>query len=304
VPVVIDFALVGAMKAGTTTLAARLAAHPALCVSERKEPGYFSRDERYALGAEWYASFFKHRRPGQMLGDASTCYSRSAVYPEAAPRLREHNPGLKLVYVLRHPVDRAYSHYAHEMRRLFVRGEPLPAPRAFFESDPECVAASLYAREIDHLHRWFAPEQLLVLRFEDLVASPEGAARRVFEFLGVDPDASGPGATHLNAMGEGLGARRLRRRVTRARHAPLVARAVDVLPRRVRRRAKATILSWGAAAARSIDDRFREALPALGPDDRAWLHARFDGETRELGRRLGWDVSAWLSGAGAELVRS
>ena len=110
-----DFMLIGAMKSGTTTLHAYLSRHPGLFLCTPKEPGFFSRDERYARGLDWYRELFTDAQPEQLCGEASTCYSRWPHFENAAPRIAADVPGAKLLYITRDPVERAYSHYRHLM---------------------------------------------------------------------------------------------------------------------------------------------------------------------------------------------
>ena len=119
-----DFIIIGAAKAGTTTLHHYLDLNPQIYMSSPKEPCFFSDDEIYVKGVDWYSSLFSSAKPDQACGEASTRYSPYPQYTEAAPRMAELLPHVKLIYIMRHPVDRAYSHHVHEMKSPRVKTNP------------------------------------------------------------------------------------------------------------------------------------------------------------------------------------
>jgi CRISPR-associated endonuclease Cas1 subtype I-B len=75
-----------------------------------------STDEVYQRGETWYRSLFRHAGTDQLCGESSTCYSRWPHFGDVAGRIARDLPNVKLIYIMRHPVDRAYSHYAHNMQ--------------------------------------------------------------------------------------------------------------------------------------------------------------------------------------------
>ena len=112
-----DFIIIGAAKSGTTTLYQYLCRHPQIYMSTPKEPDFFSLDMNYHKGIEWYESLFDGAKPEQICGEASTTYSRWHQHPKAAERISQYLPKVKLIYIMRHPVDRAYSFYAYRFKR-------------------------------------------------------------------------------------------------------------------------------------------------------------------------------------------
>ncbi len=102
-----DFICIGAQRAGTTWLYQCLKEHPAVFVPEKKEVRFFN--YQYSEGLDWYRSHFEGHQPGQILGELTPDYHRQA---EAIDRIAKDVPGVKLVYVLRDPVARAYSQYS------------------------------------------------------------------------------------------------------------------------------------------------------------------------------------------------
>ncbi|MEM1409443.1 MAG: sulfotransferase, partial [Pseudomonadota bacterium] len=81
-----DFCIIGAMKCGTTTLAYQLGAQEGVFITDPKEPNFFSDDDQYAKGIDWYTSLFSTAPRGAFLGEASTHYTKFPTYPVAAER--------------------------------------------------------------------------------------------------------------------------------------------------------------------------------------------------------------------------
>ena len=176
-----DFAIIGAMKCGTSTLHAQLAAQPGVFMSSPKEPNFFSDDDIYARGLAWYESLFTNAPEGALKGEASTHYTKLPTYPECADRLHAALPDLRLIYMVRDPFDRMVSHYIHEWT-MGVITMPLEAA---IERHPELVAYGCYARQIEPYVKRYGVEQILVLSLEDMQSDPQGTLHRVGRFLGL-----------------------------------------------------------------------------------------------------------------------
>jgi hypothetical protein len=206
-----DFLVIGAQKAGTTALYAYLLKHPAIVGPSWKEVSYF--DRHYARGEAWYRGNFPttlrraaaRRRAGAepVAGEASPSY---LFHPSAPGRVAELVPRARLVALVRNPIDRALSHYHHEValgreslsfedalaqeeERMRGELERMRDPRYFSHAWWNFTYASrgLYA---DQLERWlavFPREQLLVVPSEDLLDRPAETYARVLEFLGAPP---------------------------------------------------------------------------------------------------------------------
>ena len=208
-----DFIIIGAAKAGTTSLYALLDRHPQIFMPKTKEPEFFARDDRYDAGIDEYGAAFANARDDQIVGEASTIYSLSPFFSETARRMKKHLPHAKLIYVMREPVSRAYSYYVqiiknyqnstndpvvHRSFEEFVLPEAWKdaAPRdkvfARFDSHlpdvPElCLAGSEYALQIEAYLEHYSRNQILFLKFEDFISNRPAALRKITDFLGVDP---------------------------------------------------------------------------------------------------------------------
>lgn len=195
-----DFLILGAQKAGTTALYAYLRWHPQITGPSFKEVSFF--DRHYARGERWYRAHMPVRRSG-IVGEASPSY---LFHPSAPERVARMLPGARLIALLRNPVDRAFSHYQHEVA---LGREELPFEDALAREDERMVgevermlrdpAYFSYAwwnytyaargRYAEQLERWFGSfpsEQLLVLLTDELAADTGATYERVLEFLGVD----------------------------------------------------------------------------------------------------------------------
>lgn len=190
-----DFFLVGAAKAGTTSLFQYLIQHPSIFIPSIKEPHYFS--EFYDAGAphcatdEEYFALFDACPPGARAGDASTSYLYSK---STARRIHEACPGARIMAVLRNPIDRAYSFYWYNRRNLV---EDLSFEDAL-EAEPRRIAegrhyrfhyvtSGMYAVQVSRYLEAFGREAVQVHLFEDLRDAP-GLCARIFAFLGVETD--------------------------------------------------------------------------------------------------------------------
>ena len=182
-----DFIVIGAMKSGTSSLYQWLAQQPELALPPMKEPHFFSRDEVWRRGLDWYRELFPEA-PGRMVGEASTTYTNPDHCRAAATRMASVVPQARLVYLLRHPVERMRSHYRHAV----LRGEER-RPLAEILDDPEnrYLRRSLYFNCLEPYLEVFDPSQICVVRFEDLVGDQETAWSTVLSHLGL-PDRPRP----------------------------------------------------------------------------------------------------------------
>lgn len=201
--------IVGVQKAGTTALAHFLAQHPAIGMATPKEVHLFDAPD-YSPGwtpaeiDDRYRPFFDGTAEAAIRGEATPIY---LFLPAIARELKRYNPDLKLIVLLRNPVERAISHYYMEKNRdkehlplwLALLAEPfrlrLPEDAAHIDSHLRRHSyrrRGLYSRQLRNLYRWFDPECVLILRAEDLRQRHDAVLRRVFAFLGVPEDVRVP----------------------------------------------------------------------------------------------------------------
>jgi hypothetical protein len=178
-----DFAIIGAMKGGTTFLYHLLTQHPLVERAAGKEVHYFSRffDE----GVEWYRQCFpapKWRDGRRTITGEATPY---LAYPSAPERMAQVVPQARLIALLRNPVDRTYSHYQHSVRRT---GETRSFEEVigFMSRDDaprKYLSKSIYVDQFLHWLKYFDREQMLVLKSEDFFENPKDSLKTVLAFL-------------------------------------------------------------------------------------------------------------------------
>ena len=195
-----EFLGIGVQKGGTTTLQRLLERHPQVWLPPEKEVHFFSR--HYARGCQWYADRFAAARPDQHCGEITPYY---VFHPQAARRIAALLPQVRLIVLLRDPVERCLSQYFHACRHGFemlpleaalaaeqerlagadaVLSDPAGAHRRHQENS--YFARSCYGEQLDRYEQIFAREQLLVLRSEDLFDDGANVWQRVQQFLELD----------------------------------------------------------------------------------------------------------------------
>jgi sulfotransferase family protein len=177
------FLLIGAMKTGTTSLYHYLRAHPQVFMPELKEVMFFDARHRWDRGLEWYADQFAPADPDAVaLGEASTSYTKFPVVQGVPERIASVIPDVRLIYIVRDPIERMRSHYLYALSR---GKESRPIERAF-EEDPSYLDISRYAMQLGRYEPYFPREQLLLLESRDLKHRRAETLRSVFGFIGVD----------------------------------------------------------------------------------------------------------------------
>jgi Sulfotransferase domain len=269
-----DFIVIGAMKCATSTLHEQLAHQPGFFLSTPKEPGFFSDPDQWAKGLEWYCSLFDGAAPGDLAGESSTHYTMLPSYPESAARMRGVlGDRVKLVYIMRDPLDRLVSHYIHDWSQGLIDTSIDEAVTAH----SELVDYGRYAYQLKPYLEIFGPERILPVFFEHLTANPSDELKRVCRFLGYsrepiwrrdferqNPSEQRMRDTPVLAFLRSLpGSRPLRR---------------ALLPERVRERIKR---AWKM-----------ESRPELSAEAREGLTRVFDADLKELGAWLGLELDS------------
>ena len=192
-----DFLIVGAMKAGSTSLFDWLGLQPEVFVPQVKEPNFFSNDETWSKGTDWYRSLFRGAPPGTIVGEASVGYTDPTWSSIAASRIADVVPDVRLLFVARDPVERARSHYRHEV----LRGrEKRSLTEALASPDSPYVQRSLYYRCLGPYLEGFQRERICVVTFESVFGPDQLGWNEVVKFLGLEPRKRP--ISHRNASAE------------------------------------------------------------------------------------------------------
>ena len=203
-----EFIIGGAPRSGTTWLYELLDRHPDVHMAKplAPEPKFFLRDDEYAKGLKYYSDrWFTGADTAKMAGEKSTDYLEHA---ESASRIARDLPQVKLIFILREPVSRAYSNYrwskmngletedfATALRLEEKRERELPEKWKFTRPF-SYFSRGLYAELLEPYVNRFMDNQLLIARFEDIIERPKALAESVQRFIGVAPrpqDADGLG---------------------------------------------------------------------------------------------------------------
>jgi hypothetical protein len=176
-----DFLVIGAMKCATTTLHEQLARQACVFMSRPKEPNFFSDDEVYARGIAWYSAIFRDAAGSPLCGESSTHYTKLPTYPRTVKRMLEALPRVKLIYLMRHPIDRLTSHYLHE---LTVRRINFGLEEAV-DRLPELVEYGRYSMQLEPYLEAYGTEAVLPVFFDRLTRHPDQEFARIGHFLGV-----------------------------------------------------------------------------------------------------------------------
>lgn len=296
-----EFFLIGAPKAGTTALHAALDQHPDLYLSPVKEPKFFLCDGPPPQDGgpgdahsyrEWiwrradYERLFDAAPPGALRGESTPLYLADDA---AHRRIHDAVPGARLIVILRDPVDRAYSNWAH----LWTDGlEPISDFLAACAEEPRRTEAGwapfwryletgLYGRQLRHLRTLFPPEQIHLIRYKELVDEPRATLDGICRFLGVR---------------EGLLDEAPPRNVGGYVQPTLYTRSLQALfrggaslgshfPPQVWRKASLP-LQW-------LIQRTPQHRPELAERDRAELVGYFAEDITLVEAETGWDLTQW-----------
>lgn len=180
-----DYVIVGMMKSGTSSLYQWLAEQPECGPAAAKEPDFFSRDKMWARGVSWYSTMFDHVSGDRLVGEASTSYTKPFANSSlSARRMATVIPDVRLIYVVRDPVERLRSHYRHEVRRARERRTFLDA---ISTAGNDYIALSRYHACLSPYIESFRREQICVVRFEDLFSGSALGWTKVLCHLGLPP---------------------------------------------------------------------------------------------------------------------
>jgi hypothetical protein len=267
-----NFLIIGAMRSGTSSLAYYLRDHPQVFMARNKELHFFT--DRFDNGLDWYRYQFGGGDGHAVVGEATPTYMYD---PVAVERMAAVLPVAKLVAVLRNPVDRAYSHYWHQVEK----GRETASFAEAVAAEPDRIAGregwerrawayvdkGRYRRQLDCVCSFYPRDAIHVILFEDLRDRPDATFASVCEFLGVDTAYAPP------TLGR------------------VVNPHIRVRSERVRR------------ATRRLPKRLQDLVgrinappteyPPMEPGMRATLTRTFEPENDALAGWLGRDLSAW-----------
>jgi hypothetical protein len=267
-----DFIIIGAMKCATTTLHEQLARQPGIVMSQPKEPNFFSDDANFAKGFAWYAAQFPKPRASCLLGESSTHYTKLPTYPRTVERMVRALPRVKLIYVMRHPIDRLISQYLHE----WTVGRITVDLREAIDQHPELIDYGRYSMQLQPYLDAYGRDRVLPVFFGRLISQSQAELERIGRFLGCQSRL----VWDKTMPPRNVGNQRLRKSVLR--ELLVQAPVLTTIRRRVIPKPWTEPLKgfW----------RVRKERPTLPTDLEERLQILFDDDLGELGEWLGIEL--------------
>jgi hypothetical protein len=176
------FIVIGAKKCGTTSLHYYLSLHPEISVSRTKELNFFVKEYNWDRGEAWYRAQFDGHYA--MRGESSPNYSRHPEYVGVPLRMHRLIPDVKLIYLVRDPIDRLISDYVHDV----ASGRLTCTLEKTLETYPHYLNRSRYFMQISRFLEFFPREQLLIISTEGLAMNRRQQMAKILNFLGVRSD--------------------------------------------------------------------------------------------------------------------
>lgn len=307
-----NFFIVGAAKAGTTSLYEYLKTHPEIYFSPVKEPNYFSTDIKtehfsttyrkntildtenyfsqsqlpplqltFVRKPEHYRRLFENVNNEKAIGEASTSYLYST---RAAANINDYNPDARILAILRNPIRRAYSHYLMALRyghtdmdfHEAIKTDYLKTDKGWGISEL-FIELGLYYQQLKRYYDTFPSGQIKVLLFDDLVNQPEKVLQECYSFLGVETRL--PGSFGSFNQAQVPRHKSFNKFMTQWGIKKILK---DYLPLTLREKLKSKLFST-ARAGQEMDDKTE-----------AFLHEIYNEDILKTSRLTGKDLTGWL----------
>ncbi len=274
----LDFLIIGAQKAGTTSLRAFLESVPEYVKMSKTEHHFWNREGQYkdGFGLNNYLDSLPTALEKQLVGEKSPSYLGSF---EAPARIHKHFPGVKIIAILRNPAERAYSAYWHG-RRVGAIDSKMSFSRCIQNHREnhgkpygDLVTPGLYSEHLARYYEFFSKDQILVLDFQQLLTEPTQELTKSISFLGLDLET----VSHSGTL------EFPKRNVARVSRLPTVTRYIHGT-RHLSYETKSKILK-----------KFLKTgdIPPMEPEDRLFLSQIYRDEAEKVsaitGRKFNWD---------------
>lgn len=271
-----NFFIIGASKAGTTTLWHLLRQHPQVFMPELKEPWFLSHDDRYQeLGWSWYESLFQPASNVPAVGEASSCYCMTRLYPNALCRLGRYFPDARLIYCVREPYARIESAWKQCLSTRHAMPQEFSAAVRTY---PPIIEGTRYGETLRAFLDVFPRHRIYIVVFNELIQDPLTSYRGCLEYLGVDPEF-------------------VPREMTAAKNRSADKR-IDSPAYLALRRSWAGRLGKRFASPqlrRFVTRRLRKPMPdaVWTPELREWVRDALRDDTRQFLRLAGFETEPW-----------
>jgi len=193
----IDFIIAGTQKGGTTALDEYFRSHQNICMADKKEVHFFDEDRYFEKKSPNYSKYHKYFSPNdysQVIGEATPIYM---YWNKAIERIHVYNPQIKLIIILRNPIDRAFSHWNMErdkgresrtfLKAILDEDSKINSPNYSQNKILSYLDRGHYSQQIKNIYNYFNKNQLLILRSEDLRENPDNTLMNIAGFLSIPP---------------------------------------------------------------------------------------------------------------------
>lgn len=274
------FMIIGAAKCATSSICNWLRMHPEVFFTEPKEPGFFSCDEVYEKGVDWYESLFSAAGSRPIRGEGSNRYTMAEVYPRTIDRLTRYASNLKLIYVVRDPLPRIMSYW---IQKRSHGGEEVHHDfnAAVRIQRSALVESTCYWKQLQPYREHYGDENILIAFYEDFSRQPLDVMRTICRHIGADPFGLPDSPLHINRSEE---RRVVRPTISRLRSFALFRRSVRFVPSRIRTSLKARLL-WQRL----------EQPPCWDPAVREWVQDIVCPDATRLLSHCGRSQEIWPS---------
>jgi len=287
----LDFIGIGAEKSGTSWLAKMLSQHPQIFIPPEKELQFFNREymhnpevenANYYYNLDWYHNHFSSAKKNQIKGEFSPTYLWSRTAPK---KIFEYNSDIKLIVILRNPVEKLFSLYLFYQQIGVLQNISF---RKTLKKRPDLLTRGLYYQQLKKYYDLFPYNQIKVLLFNDLLTNKTDLLHRVEEFLGVEEFVP-------NNVGEKINP-------TKTSKLPFLNYTIEQTRRFLREKKAFDILH----IIRKVQfDNFAKLLlrkntvcfdqkPKLQSDDRAWLIDYYQKDIKNLEGLIGRNLRVWM----------
>lgn len=195
----LDFLVVGTQKGGTTALDNYLRVHPEIGLPEIKELHFFNNEELFSKSKVNYDAYHKHfnfKSNKKVFGEVTPVYM---YWIDSCKRIWEYNPNIKLIFILRNPIERAYSHWNMQYERndenldfsTAIKEESKRNKQTLpFQNKPfSYIDRGFYSEQIRRFKRFFDDDQMFFIKYDEFKSNQQQVLNSIFEFLNVNPDS-------------------------------------------------------------------------------------------------------------------
>ena len=260
--IVPNFLVVGAMKCATSTVIDFLEHHSQVYVKPFSEPNFFNEDENWEKGSDWYDQFFQTDQQFKICGEGTNNYTNLERFPHTLDRILSYCPDVKILYTVRHPIDRMTS--AWIQNRIDIPNEVPATLSEAVENLPEIfVDQSMYWKQLSEYLKYFDKSKIWVGFLEDLKTNPDNFFEEICTFLDIDQESQEKGL-HKNSSSAKQVPNKL---YSKVKSIPLVDTIKNSFPQNLRRAIKDKYLSTPAKEVPQLSAEVKEKIVAtLKPD--------------------------------------